>query len=204
MKESGRLSRKLVVILHADVVGSTDLVRRNETVAHERIQDAFHRLSATVEAYGGLPHEIRGDALVAEFDRASDAVCAALAFQARNTQFNTTIYDDIQAQLRIGVALGEVIIDDHTITGEGVVLAQRLEQLASAGSVCIQGSVYEAVPARLPFEYENLGEQEVKGFVEPVRAYAVTPKFGENIPAPEHSPAAACGWRIGSYAATGS
>jgi adenylate cyclase len=180
-----RSPRKLAVILHADVVGSTALVQRDESLAHERIRDAFQRFSATIESYGGHPLELRGDALVAEFNRASDAVEASLAFQADNSQFNSTLGDDVQPTLRVGISLGEVVVADNTITGEGIVLAQRLEQLASAGGVCIQGAVYEAVPGRLPFAYESLGEQELKGFSEPVRAYAVTLKAGEVIPAAE-------------------
>ncbi len=120
-------SRKLAVILHADVVGSTTLVHRDETLAHQRIRDVFRRFSKTIEVYGGIAHELRGDALIAEFDRASDAVAASLAFQTENTQFNSTLDDEIRPHLRIGVAMGEVVIADNTITGDGVVLAQRLE-----------------------------------------------------------------------------
>ena len=69
--------------------------------------------------------------------------------------------------------MGEVVIADDTVTGEGVVLAQRLEQLAESGGVCIQGAAYETVPKRLPFAYEGLGERDLKGFNEPVRVYAV-------------------------------
>ena len=69
--ERDRLSRKLAVILHADVVGSTSLVQKNETLAHERIQAAFHKFSETIHSYGGITCELRGDALVAEFERAS-------------------------------------------------------------------------------------------------------------------------------------
>ena len=180
-----RLSRKLAVILHADVVGSTTLVQKDESLAHERMQDAFQRLSKTTGAYGGIAHEIRGDALVAEFARASDAVCAAVTFQAANTDYNAGIEDEIRPEIRVGISLGEVVIADGTVTGVGVVLAQRLEQLASSRGVCIRGAVYEAVPDRLPFEYESLGEQELKGFIEPVRAYAVNLKSGEAIPPPE-------------------
>jgi TolB-like protein/class 3 adenylate cyclase len=178
-------SRKLAVILHADVVGSTNLVQRDETLAHTRIQDVFHRFSETIELYGGATTELRGDALVAEFSRASDAVCTAVAFQAENGKFNDTIEDDIRPQLRVGVAMGEVVIADNTVTGPGVVLAQRLEQLAEPGGVCIHDAAYETVPKRLPFDYESLGEQEVKGFTEPVRAHAVGLKPGETIPGPE-------------------
>jgi TolB-like protein/class 3 adenylate cyclase/Flp pilus assembly protein TadD len=178
-------TRKLAVILHADVVGSTALVQHDEARAHERIQDVFHRFAGTIGSYNGHPLELRGDALVAEFNRASDAVEASLAFQAENTRFNANLEDDIQPTLRIGISLGEVVVADNTVTGEGIVLAQRLEQLASGGGVCIQGAVHEAVPGRLPFDYESLGEQEVKGFSEPVRAYAVSLKAGEAMPAPE-------------------
>ena len=178
-------SRKLAVILHADVVGSTALVQRNEALAHTRIRSAFQRLANATEAYGGIAREIRGDALVAEFSRASDAVCAALAFQIENTDHNRNLTDHIRPDLRIGISLGEVVIADGTITGAGVVLAQRLEQLAESGGVVVQGSVSETVPVRLPFAFESLGEQTVKGFDQPVRAFVAKLKPGEPVPAPE-------------------
>ena len=116
----------LAVILHADVVGSTALVQRDENLAHDRIQEAFKRLSEDVVAYAGKVHELRGDALVAQFDRASDAASAALRFQARNRALNQNYKDEIVPVVRIGIALGEVVIADGTVTGAGVVLAQRL------------------------------------------------------------------------------
>jgi adenylate cyclase len=183
--ERDQLSRKLAVILHADVVGSTSLVQQNETLAHERIQATFRHFSETIYSYGGITHELRGDALVAEFDRASDAVPAALAFQVSNGEFNSNLKDDIQPQLRIGISLGEVIIADNTITGAGVVLAQRLEQLADSGGIVVQGAVSETVPNRMPFDFESLGEQKLKGFELPVRAFTVSLKAGESIPMPE-------------------
>ena len=185
--EKGQLSRKLAVILHADVVGSTSLVQKNETLAHERIQAAFRQFSETIDSYGGITHELRGDALVAEFDRASDAVTAALAFQVLNEAHNATLDYDIQPQLRIGISLGEVIIADNTLTGAGVVLAQRLEQLADSGGIVVQGSVSETVPTRMPFDFESLGEQQLKGFDQPVRAFAVRLQAEKELPAPEET-----------------
>jgi adenylate cyclase len=175
-------TRKLAVLLHADVIDSTALVRLNETVAHQRIQDVFQRLSHSVTQHNGTTQEIRGDALVAEFSRASDAVTAALEFQSANTIHNEAISDEIRPELRIGVAMGEVVIADHTVTGEGIVLAQRLEQLADPGGVCIQGAAYETMPKRLPFDYQNLGEQELKGFAEPVKVFAVTQQSLSKMP----------------------
>ncbi len=90
------LSRKLAVILHADIVESTKLVQQNGTLAHECILLAFQRFSETIKSYGGKAHEIRGDALVAAFERASDAVAAALAFQASNAECNATFNGDIK------------------------------------------------------------------------------------------------------------
>ena len=179
--------RKLAVLLHADVVNSTSLVKKNETIAHDRIQDTFHRFSKTISNYDGIAHEIRGDALVAEFSRASDAVSASIAFQTANTTHNEQLSGDIQPVLRIGIAMGEVVVADNTVTGEGIVLAQRLEQLAETGGVVVQGSVSETVPTRFPFEFDSLGEQMLKGFDQPIRAFAVQLKRGEQIPDSESS-----------------
>jgi len=173
---------KLAVILHADVVGSTALVQKDERVAHERIQDSFRRLSETITAYGGVTHEVRGDALVAELARASDGVSASLAFQDANTDQNAMLADDIRPEIRIGIALGEVVIADNTVTGPGVILAQRIEQLAEPGGLCISAAIQEAVPRRLPVEIKSLGDHSVKGFDEPVRVYSVSLKAGERVP----------------------
>ena len=177
--------RRLTVMLHADVISSTTLVQKDEALAHQRMQDAFHKFSTTIESYGGKTLELRGDALLAEFGRASDAVCAALAFQAANTQYNKMIDDDVRAELRVGLSLGEVIVADDTVTGAGVVLAQRLEQLANSGGVVIQGGIYEAVPTRFPFDYKSLGERELKGFDRPVKAFVVALRDGQSMPLPE-------------------
>jgi class 3 adenylate cyclase len=178
-------ARKLAVILHADVVDSTGLVRTDETMAHERIRDAFHRFAKTIDTYGGVTQELRGDALVAQFERASDAVSAALVFQAQNTAFNATLDDDLRPRLRTGISMGEVVVADDTITGEGVVLAQRIEQLADPGGVCITAAVHEALPGRLPFDQEDIGKQTLKGFDDAVQVHRVALRPGGSIPPPQ-------------------
>lgn len=177
--------RKLAVILHADVVGSTALVQKSESLAHARIREAFRRFSSTIEAYGGTTHELRGDALVAEFARASDAIAAALAFQRENEESNARLEDDLQPRLRIGISLGEVVVADDTVTGAGVVVAQRVEQMAEPGGVCITAAVREAAPQYLPLDYSDLGKREAKGFAEPVHVYRARVRDGERLPAPE-------------------
>jgi len=180
-----RLSGKLAVILHADIAGSTALVQQDEQLAHERIQDSFRRFSETIEKYQGRIQELRGDALLAEFERASDAVAAALAFQADHTYLISRLKDDLRPTIRVGIAMGEVVIADNTVTGSGVVLAQRIEQLADPGGVCITAALHEALPKRLPFDLENLGEQLLKGFDEPVRVYRAELSAGQSVPAPQ-------------------
>ncbi len=180
---------KLAVILHADVVGSTGLVRMDESLAHDRIHAAFQGFSRCVQRYGGIVHEVRGDALVAEFHRTSDAVLAALAAQQDNSERNASLTDEFVPVLRVGIALGDVVIADNTVTGAGVILAQRLEQLAEPGGVCVSSAVREAVPDRLPIDFTDLGAQEVKGFDSPVSVCAVALKPDRELPAP--APAAA-------------
>jgi TolB-like protein len=162
-------------------------VQKNEALAHERIQDTFRRFSETIDRYSGVALEIRGDALVAEFAKVSDSVSASLAFQTANITLNEQLSDDNRPVLRIGIAMGEVVVADNTVTGEGIVLAQRLEQLAEPGGVCIQGAAYDIIPKRFEFHYENLGEQHLKGFDEPVRAYSVVLEDGCVPPEPDAS-----------------
>jgi adenylate cyclase len=164
---------KLAVILHADIAGSTAYVHTDERIAHQRFQEAFERLSTVIGKHAGRTLELRGDALVAEFARASDAVVAAVEFQSMNQKVIGQLEDEIRPLVRLGIALGEVVVADNTITGSGVVLAQRLEQLAPPGGVCISAATREAVPGRIKLAYEDRGEQRLKGFDQPQRAYLV-------------------------------
>jgi TolB-like protein len=176
MDQRQEVSSKLAVLLHADVVDSTALVREDEARAHRRIRDCFERFAEIIGAHDGAAREIRGDALVAEFSRASDALSAAWSFQQANMALVAECDDDACPRVRVGIAAGEVVIADGTVTGEGIVLAQRLEQLAGEHGICLHDAVRQILPARLPFAFEDLGEQMVKGFDLPVRAYRVKSK----------------------------
>jgi adenylate cyclase len=182
-----RRSGKLAVILHADIADSTLMVQQDEHVAHERIQKTFRDFSETIEKYHGRVRELRGDALLADFERASDGVSAALVFQHEHGVHIAKYNDHIVPAVRVGIAMGEVIIADNTLTGAGVVLAQRVEQLAQPGGVCITSAVQEALPKRMPFEKENLGEKTVKGFDEKVRVFAIRLMPDTQLPKPESS-----------------
>ena len=156
------------------MVGSTALVQANETLAHQRIQDTFQRFASVISSQGGTALEVRGDALVAEFSRASDAIEAALSFQTDNSAHLRNLVDEIKPVVRVGIAMGEVVVADETVTGEAVVLAQRLEQLAKPGGVCIQGTAQDTVPERLPYLFERHEAQVLKGISKPVQVYAVS------------------------------
>ena len=124
---------------------------------------------------------------MAEFERASDAVSAALSFQSDHTYHISRLKDDLRPTVRVGITIGEVIIADGTVTGAGVVQAQRIEQLADPGGVCITSAIHDALSKRMPFDLENLGEQELKGFDDPVRVYRVELSAGESVPLAQQS-----------------
>jgi TolB-like protein/class 3 adenylate cyclase len=178
---------KLAVILHADIVGSTGLMQKDEQIAHNRIQQTFRRFGSIITKYHGHVREIRGDALLAEFERASWAVAAGFAFQDGHKEYIANLDDSIRPAVRVGIAMGEVVIADNTISGAGVVLAQRLEQLAQPGGIVIQGAARETIPGRYPFDFRDLGQQDLKGFDNPIRAYAVELESGSGIPPPERT-----------------
>lgn len=182
------ISSQLAVILHADVADSTVLVQKNEHLAHEGMQGTFRRFSKCIEDYQGNVLELRGDALLAAFDRPSDAVTAAIAFQAEQSNLNLQQDSELQVKLRVGIAMGEVIIADATVTGAGVVLAQRVEQLATHGGVCVTSAIHEALSKRLPFHLNSLGTQSLKGFEAPVEVFRVDLPLGTSIPPPPEPP----------------
>ena len=184
------LSGTLAVILHADIAGSTALVQQDKQLAHERIKDSFQRFSNTIAKYNGQVLELRGDALIAEFKRASDAVAATLTFQTNQADYIQKIEDDLRPVVRAGgIAMGEIIIADNTVTGAGVVQAQRVEQLAVEGSVCITAAIHQALSSRMPLLLESLGDQMLKGFDHSVGVYRVELKPGQIIPAPQQNDA---------------
>lgn len=184
----GQHRTELAIIMHADVAGSTELVHCDESLAHDRITRSFTNFSDVITRYHGKVHEIRGDALLAQFPRASDAVSAAIAFQFEQEAYLGQLDDDPKPIIRIGISLGEVVSADNTVTGAGVVLAQRVEQLAEPGGVCITPAVREALPKRLPFELRHLGEQTLKGFDDPVQVYRIQLKPDADIPLPDMNP----------------
>ena len=129
-----------------------------------------------------------GDAVLAEFATASAALHCGLAAQLHVAQSNEHLPESQRVLFRIGVNLGEVIVDEHEIYGDGVNVAARLESLANPGGVFISSTVFDSVGQKQNFEFEYQGEKTVKNIQRPVRAYSVALKSGASIPVPEAEP----------------
>ncbi len=179
-----RLPRKLAAILYADVVEYSRLTGEDEDATHRTLSEYLDQIANTVETYSGSVMHYAGDAVLASFDAVVDALsCAAqiqLSLETRNQELPT----ERQVRFRIGVNLGDVIEDREDIYGDGVNVAARLESLAEPGGICISESVHTAIGNKLPFDYEFLGEREVKNIAKPVKAYHARMKPGAMLPEP--------------------
>ncbi len=167
------VTRKLAAILYADVAGYSRLTGADEEGTHRALSASLDLIAAVIEAQGGRVLHYAGDAVLAEFASAVAAVACAADIQRGLAERNADLSDDRKLRFRIGVNLGDVIVDRDELYGDGVNVAARLEALADPGGICVSASVYDAVGSKLPLEYEYLGEQSVKNIARPVRAYRV-------------------------------
>ena len=166
--------RKLAAILSADVVGYTRLMAANEAATVETLKSYRDIITRLIARRGGRVVNTPGDALLAEFPSAVEAVQAAVEIQKSLEGHNIDLEPDRRMQFRIGVNLGDVIEEtDGTIYGDGVNIAARMEALAEGGGVCISSTVYDAVEGKLTYGFDFLGEQQVKNIAKPVRVYRV-------------------------------
>ncbi|MFZ0399071.1 MAG: adenylate/guanylate cyclase domain-containing protein [Methyloceanibacter sp.] len=166
--------RKLAAILSADVVGYSSLMAANEAATVETLKAYRDIIARLVVRHGGRVVNAPGDALLAEFPSAVEAVQAAIEIQKSVEAHNIELEADRRMQFRIGVNLGDVIEEtDGTIYGDGVNIAARMEALAEGGGVCISSIVYDAVEGKLSYGFDFLGEQQVKNIAKPVRVYRV-------------------------------
>lgn len=184
-----RSSGSQAVILHADIANSAEIVQQDKQMAYQRIQDSFGRFSNAIEKYLGHVIEIRGDLLMAEFGHATDAVSASLTFQLDQTAYNERLREDPRPTVRVGIAMGEIIMADNTITGWGVVQAQRVEQLAEPGGVYITSAIKQALAESFPISLEVLGENTLRKFDYPdtQSVYRIQLEPGESVPPPVES-----------------
>src|SRR5215468_8951661 len=171
--EPGSRNRKLAAILHADVAGFSRLMGEDETGTHQALNRLRSAIDPLITEHDGRIVGTAGDSVLAEFSSVVDAVSCGVEMQRASRAVNDPIPSERRLELRIGVNLGDVIVDGDDIFGDGVNIAARLEALAEPGTVCISQSVYDQVRNKLDLDYRPLGAHRVKNIAEPVRAYAV-------------------------------
>ena len=168
------LSHKLAAILYADVEGYSRLTGADEAGTHRTLSAYLDLFAETIKAHRGEVKHYAGDAVLADFTTVSDALNCAVAVQQAIKEKNNEVPQAKRVQFRIGLNLGEVIVDRGEVYGNGVNVAARLETLAEPGGICVSGNVVDAVGAKLALRYEYMGEHRVKNIEKPVRAYRVT------------------------------
>src|SRR5215475_15865006 len=167
-----REQRKLAAILAGDVVGYSRLMGRDEsgTVARLR-QNRTERLDPVLAKYSGRLVKLTGDGALVEFASAVDALSAAIEFQQAMAEANRDQPADTALAFRMGLHLGDLIVDGDDLYGDGVNVAARLEAEAPAGGIILSGAVREAVSGRLKVSLHALGELALKNIERPIRAF---------------------------------
>jgi len=182
-------TRRLAAILAADVAGYSRLMGADEEGTLERLK-ALRRelLDPKIADHHGRIVKITGDGLLVEFASVVDAVRCAVEMQQAMGERNTGVAADTRIELRIGINLGDVIVEGDDLYGDGVNIAARIEALADPGGVFVSNTVHEHVRDRLPLGFEDLGEQQVKNIARPVRVYRVRNPAAAMSPSGPSSP----------------
>jgi adenylate cyclase len=188
------MERRLTAILAADVVGFSRLMGANETGTLATLN--AHRtefIDGKIAEHQGRTVKLTGDGMLVEFPSVVNAVACAADLQRGMRDRNAGVPQDRCIEFRIGINLGDVIVEGADIFGDGVNVAARLESIAQPGGITVSGSVRDHVGNRLDLDFEDLGEQTLKNIEKPVRAYNVylsspTPRKGKDIPTAEQEP----------------
>jgi TolB-like protein/class 3 adenylate cyclase/tetratricopeptide (TPR) repeat protein len=171
------MERRLAAILAADVVGYSRLMEADEADTLARLKSTRENLiDPKIAAHKGRIVKLMGDGALIEFSSVVDAVGCAVAIQRTMAECNAELPKEKQLEFRIGVNLGDVIVEGQDIYGDGVNVAARLEGLAEPGGILISGTAFDQVERKLDFEFEFLGEQQVKNIEKRVRLYRVGPR----------------------------
>ncbi len=163
------MERQLAAILVADMVGYTSQMEQDETGTLAALSDHIDQTVAPlIDQYRGRIIKLMGDGLLASFNSAADAVACAVEWQQKPAEGPAPL------RFRIGINLGDIIMQDGDVFGSGVNLASRLEQLAPPGGVLVSDAVYRVVGNRIPVAWEDAGTHSIKNIIEPVRAWRIS------------------------------
>ncbi len=176
-----RVQRKLTTILAADVEGYTRLMRADEEATLGTLTQYREITDNLIARRNGRIFSTGGDSVLAEFGSAVEAVRCAVEIQEELRVRNAEQSDDRRMRFRIGINVGDVMVRDGDLFGDGVNVAARIEGLCAPGEVYVSGSVHGQVEGKLSLGFEDKGEQSVKNIAKPVRVYRVRTSTGENI-----------------------
>ena len=169
-----RVERRLAAILASDVVGYSRLMGEDEEGTLAALKTLLHELiDPKVREHCGRLVKTTGDGALVEFASVVDAVRCAVEVQRHMAERNADIPAERRIEFRIGINLGDIMIEEGDIYGDGVNVAARLEALAEPGGICVSRVVRDQVRDKLDFGFEDLGEQQVKNIARPVRVYRV-------------------------------
>jgi class 3 adenylate cyclase len=167
------IARKLTTIFSADVHSFSRVMGAAEEPTLRTLQGHRKVTDSLIYQHRGRIVGTAGDSILAEFASVVDAVRCAVEIQQQLKARNAALPEGQRLEFRIGINLGDVMVDGDQIYGDAVNIAARIQALAEAGGICISGSVYDQVKNKLALTYEDLGEQEVKNIAEPVRVLKV-------------------------------
>jgi adenylate cyclase len=185
----GRVERRLAAILAADVAGYSRLMGADEEGTHAALGELRRTITdPKIDEHHGRIVKTTGDGLLVEFASVVDAVRCAVEMQQAIADSNPAVPADRRIEFRIGINLGDIIIEEGDIFGDGVNVAARLEALAVPGAICVSRVVRDQVRDKLDFAFEDMGDQQVKNIARPVHAYRIRP--AENPAAPAVTPPA--------------
>ena len=167
------LKRKLAAILSADVKEYSRMMREDEAATIQTVTEYRQLMSSLIEQHHGRVVDSVGDNMLAEFASVVDAVQGAVAIQKEVSARNTRLPAERRMMFRIGINLGDLVVEGDRIYGDGVNIAARLEGIADPGGICISRTAFDQIEDKLPLGYEYLGEKSVKNSSKPIRAYRV-------------------------------
>ena len=160
-----KTERKVTVILAADVVGYSVKMEENEDQTLNNLKVCRNIIEGLVNEHHGRIFNTAGDSVLAEFQSAVEAVICGSEFQNTIRERNNSVSEEEQMEFRIGINMGDVVIEGDNLYGEGVNVAARLEALAQPGGVCLSKNVHEIVNKKTDFQFHDLGSQKVKNTV---------------------------------------
>src|SRR6185437_2748013 len=169
---SSAMPRRLAAIIAGDIAGYSRLMEQDEEGTHSRVKRIERDLiEPTIAEHHGTLVKTTGDGFIAIFDSPVEAVRCAIVIQQNLIGRNTSVPKQSRIEYRIGVNLGDVIIETNDVYGDGVNVASRLEGIAAPGEVYISGGIYEQIKHKVVCGYESLGDRRVKNITDPVRVY---------------------------------